>query len=62
MIPCARPPVARISKTVRSTLFREARPLTTTAAPASAGRRALAAPMFCPDPVTIATRPPRFFA
>src|SRR6266481_5992094 len=60
MMPTARPPASRISETVRSTFSREVWPLTTTAAPASARRRAMAAPMFCPDPVMIATRPSRF--
>src|SRR5436190_22298976 len=53
----ARPPAARISLAVSSTIARSPRPLTTTAAPSAARRIAIALPIFLPEPVMIATLP-----
>src|SRR5437868_10814092 len=53
----ARPPAARISLAVSSTIARSPRPLTTTAAPSAASRMAIAFPILLPEPVMIATLP-----
>src|SRR5438477_4030124 len=53
----ARPPAARISLAVSSTIARSPRPLTTIAAPSAASRSAIAFPIFLPEPVMIATLP-----
>src|SRR5437763_139431 len=53
----ARPPAARISLAVSSTIARSPRPLTTIAAPSAARRKAIAFPIFLPEPVMIATLP-----
>ena len=58
MTPNARPPSLMISSTTELTLERLQCPLITTAAPSLANKRAIARPIFCPDPVITAVTLP----